>query len=90
MEELINHGAKRDDIKAIIIGGSRIFDLDDNIMGFDNIGSIKKELKKLGIEIIKEDIGGSKGRIVIFDSKDFTLYFKSTGQNEFNKFTISK
>ncbi|MFW9939958.1 MAG: chemotaxis protein CheD [Candidatus Thorarchaeota archaeon] len=90
MQELINHGAVRDKIKAIILGGSRIFNLDNNIMGFDNIGSIKKELDKLGIEIIKEDIGGSKGRIIIFDSKDFTLYFKSTDQNKFNKFTNIK
>lgn len=90
MQELINHGAERDKIKAIIVGGSRIFDLDDNIMGLDNIGSIKEELNKLKIEIIKEDTGGSKGRIVIFDSKDFSLYFKSTGQNDFNKFTNSK
>lgn len=90
MQELINHGAERDNIKAIIVGGSRIFDLNDNIMGFDNIGSIKEELNKLKIEIIKEDTGGSKGRIVIFDSKDFSLYFKSTSQNDFNKFTNSK
>lgn len=90
MQELINNGAERDNIKAIIVGGSRIFDLNDNIMGFDNIGSIKEELNKLKIEIIKEDTGGSKGRIVIFDSKDFSLYFKSTGQNDFNKFTNSK
>ena len=73
MQELINHGAERDNIKAIIVGGSRIFNLDDNIMGFDNLGSIKKELNKLKIEIIKEDTGGSKVRIVIFDSKDFSL-----------------
>lgn len=90
MQQLINHGAERENIKAIIVGGSRIFDLDDNIMGYDNIGSIKEELNKLKIEIIKEDTGGSKGRIVIFDSKDFSLYFKSTGQNNFNKFTNLK
>ena len=90
MQELINHGAERDNIKAIIVGGSRIFNFNYNIMGLDNIESIKEELNKLKIEIIKEDTGGTKGRIVIFDSKDFSLYFKSTGQNDFNKFTNSK
>lgn len=87
MQELINYGAERRHIKAIIIGGSRIFDLDDNLMGFDNIGSIKEELNKLNIDIIKEDTGGSKGRIVIFDSQDFSLSVRSTGENDFNIFT---
>ena len=90
MQELINHGARREHIKAIIVGGSRIFNLDDNIMGFDNIGTIKEELKKLKIEIIKEDTGGPKGRIVVFDSKDFTLYIKSSGENDYQKFTYLK
>ena len=56
-------------------------------MGFDNIGTTKEELRKLKIEIIKQDTGGSKGRIVIFDSKDFTLYIKTTGENDYKKFT---
>jgi chemotaxis protein CheD len=90
VQELINQGATREHIKAIIVGGSRIFNLDNNVMGFDNIGTIKEELKNLKIEIIKEDTGGSKGRIVIFDSKDFTLYIKSSGENDYQKFTYLK
>ena len=87
VKELINHGAEREHIKAIVVGGSRIFNLDNNNMGFDNIGTTKEELRKLKIEIIKQDTGGSKGRIVIFDSKDFTLYIKTTGKNDYKKFT---
>lgn len=87
MKELINHGAERDHIKAIVIGGSRIFDLDNNMMGSDNIGTTKEELKNLNIEIVNEDTGGSKGRIVLFDSEDFTLCIKSSGENEYKKFT---
>ncbi|MFX0030241.1 MAG: chemotaxis protein CheD [Candidatus Hermodarchaeota archaeon] len=86
MQDLINHGAKKEHLKAIIVGGSKIFDLDNNLVGLDNIGYIKEELKRLKIEIIKEDTGGSKGRIVIFDSRDFTLYLKSTGVSDFSKF----
>ena len=87
MRDMLNHGAQREHIKAIIVGGSKIFDLDNNLVGLDNIGYIKAELKRLKIKIIKEDTGGSKGRIVIFDSRDFTLYLKSTGVNDFSKFT---
>ncbi|MFW9876608.1 MAG: chemotaxis protein CheD [Candidatus Thorarchaeota archaeon] len=90
MRDLICLGAERKHIKAIIIGGSKIFDLDDNLMGFDNVSSIKEELNKINIEIIKDDTGGSKGRIVIFDSKDFSLYVKSTGESNFNVFINQK
>ncbi|MFX1376245.1 MAG: hypothetical protein ACFFA0_10555 [Promethearchaeota archaeon] len=90
MQELINHGAEREHIKAIIAGGSKIFDLKNNVMGFDNIRSITEELNKLNIEIIKEDVGGDKGRIIIFDSKDFTFYSKFTRENDFKKFNYQK
>lgn len=89
MQELIDSGAEYEQIKAIIVGGSKIFDLDNNLVGIDNIEYIKEELKKLKIEIIKEETGGSKGRIVIFDSKDCTLYLKSTGLEDFSKFIYS-
>ncbi len=85
MEELLNHGAVRENIRAIVVGGSKIFDFDNNIMGFDNVSSVKEELDSLKIQIIKEDTGGSKGRNVIFDTKDFSLYVKSTGETDFKK-----
>ena len=85
MEELINHGAVRENIKAIIVGGSKIFIIDNNLMGDDNIKSVKEELNALKIQIIKEDTGGSKGRNVIFDPKSFSLYVRSTGGSVFER-----
>ncbi len=86
MEELLNHGAVRENIRAFIIGGSKIFDLENNDVGFNNIASVKEELDILKIQIIKEETGGSKGRNVIFDTNDFSLYVKSTGETDFKKF----
>jgi len=85
MEELLNHGAVRENIRALVVGGSKIFDFDSNIMGFDNTSFVKGELDSLKIQIIKEDTGGSKGRNVIFDTKDFSLYIKSTGERDFKR-----
>lgn len=85
IQELINHGAMRKNIKAIIVGGSKIFDLDENIMGIDNTKAIKIELEKLEIKIIGENTGGSEGRAVIFDTKDFSVYVKSTRESNFKK-----
>lgn len=85
VQELINHGAVRENIKAVIVGGSKIFDLDENIMGIDNTKAIKKELEKLKIKVIGEETGGSEGRAIIFDTKDFSVYVKSTGERDFKK-----
>ena len=85
IQELINHGAMRKNIKAIIVGGSKIFDLDENFMGINNTEAIKKELEKLEIKIIGENTGGSEGRAVIFDTKDFSVYVKSTRESNFKK-----
>lgn len=85
LEELISHGAVKENIQAIIVGGSRIFDLDENIMGFDNTKAIKEELKKLNIKIVEEETGGTKGRSVRFYTKDFSVCVKSTGSIPFKK-----
>ncbi len=85
LEELLNHGAVRENIKAIIVGGSKIFDIENNLIGDDNTKSVKEELDALKIQIILEDTGGSKGRNVIFDPKSFSLYVRSTGGFDFKK-----
>ena len=84
-QDLISQGAAKENIRAIIVGGSTIFDSGHNIIGLDNTIVIKEELEKLKIKIIKEDTGGSKGRIVIFDTKDFSVYVKSTGKRDYLK-----
>lgn len=85
MQELIKNGAVKENIKAIIVGGSKIFDLDENFMGIDNTKAIKRELAKLSIRIIGEDTGGAEGRGVIFDTKDFTVYVKLTKEQNYRK-----
>jgi len=85
MEELLDHGAVRENIRALIVGGSKIFDLDNNIIGFGNTNAVKEELDSLKIKITKEDTGGSMGRNVIFNTQDFSLYVKSTGERDFKR-----
>ncbi|MFW9822139.1 MAG: chemotaxis protein CheD [Candidatus Thorarchaeota archaeon] len=84
-ETLLNQGAMRDNIKALIVGGSRIFNLENNDMGSNNIHAVKKALNKLQIQIVSEDIGGPIGRNVIFDTHYFSLYVKTTQETDFNR-----
>ena len=85
VRELIDHGADKKNIKAIIVGGSKIFDLDENIVGLDNATVTREELNKLQIQIVKEDLGGVKGRSVVFDSRDFSVKLKKIGDDSFIK-----
>jgi chemotaxis protein CheD len=89
VKELLNRGAVKENIMAIIVGGSRIFDLDENFMGIDNTKAIKQELEKLNIFIIGEDTGGSEGRGIIFDTKDFAVYVKFTKEKEYKKIVFN-
>ncbi len=89
LQELLNRGAIKKNIKAVIVGGSKIFELDENGIGINNIKAIKNELKKLEIKIIGENTGGSEGRVVIFDTKDFSVYVRLTRESNLQKIKYS-
>ncbi len=83
LNELLDRGAKKEFIKAIIVGGSKIFDLENNVIGEENIKIIMNELDKYGIKIIKKSIGGMQGRIIKFNTRDLSVLVKLTGDNNF-------
>ncbi len=63
-------GARKEDIEAKLIGGANMFTTSDpseyNSVGNQNIASAKETLKKQGIPIVGECVGGSQGRSVEF------------------------
>lgn len=85
LRELLERGAQKEFIKAIIVGGSKIFDLDNNTIGEENIKIIMDELDKYGIKIIKKSIGGMQGRIIKFNTRNFTVLVKLTGDKNFQE-----
>ena len=63
-------GASRARITAKIAGGAKMFELSGgNIgnIGQRNIESVHLNLKKEGIQLLKEDVGGSVARTLLFD-----------------------
>ncbi|MBN1847358.1 MAG: chemotaxis protein CheD [Deltaproteobacteria bacterium] len=65
---LINDGSKVKNMEAQIFGGaynSKISRLD---VGQDNIKIARKVLRKKGVRIVSEDVGGEKGRKIVFDT----------------------
>ena len=85
MENMILNGAEKSNIKAVIVGGSKIFQNQINNVGTENIKAVKRELERLKIRISNEDVGGKRGRIIIYDTEENTVYSKTTGEENFRK-----
>ncbi len=63
---LLENGTKVDDLEAQVIGGS---DLPGRTLGKENIEVAMKILNKKGVHISSTDVGGDKGRKVIYNSE---------------------
>lgn len=61
-------GAKRENLEAKIIGGANMFSAFVSDIGENNISYARKKLKKAGIPIVGECVGGSQGRSVEFSA----------------------
>lgn len=59
-------GAKREDLEAKLIGGANMFAAFKSDIGKQNVLSAKEKLKKEGIKLVGEAVGGSIGRSVEF------------------------
>ena len=63
-------GARRTRITAKIAGGAKMFETGGSALGNigqRNIESVHLNLKKEGIRLLKEDVGGSVARTLLFD-----------------------
>lgn len=83
VDKMIKQGALKSNLKAKIAGGASMFNFSDKSMVMDignrNSESVKKTLAKLCIPLIGEDVGGNKGRTVIFDTSNGTVQIKTVG-----------
>ena len=85
LKEMLNEGARIQDIIAKIIGGARMFEFDgDNQprIGEQNILGVLYILKKEGIPVIGKDIGGHHGRSVEFRLDSGKVVVKAIGMED--------
>ena len=85
MELIINGmlklGAQRKYLKAKVCGGSNLNVPKDGRDTFHCVGTvncrfIQEFLQNDGIRIVSSDLGGDTGRVVHFDTHDFSLYIR--------------
>ena len=78
-------GANKTNLKAVIVGGAKIFKNHYNNIGEENVKMVKLELDKLEIKLVKEVVGGTSGRNIRFDTKDDSVFVKKSGELDFKK-----
>ncbi|AAK80180.1 chemotaxis protein CheD [Clostridium acetobutylicum] len=76
-------GANIRNMKAKIAGGASMFNFSDKNMNMDignrNGISVKKVLKELNVPLLSQDIGGNKGRTMIFNTLDGSVDIRTVG-----------
>jgi len=78
---MLKLGARREHLKAKVCGGSSLLTPGDGEDGLHCVGKancafIQEFLSNDGISIVSSDLGGAQGRIVHFDTHDYSLYVK--------------
>jgi len=61
-------GSKRRDLEAQIFGGAHRPKYFTRNIGLENVKLARRALNHFGIRIVSEDIGGEKGRVVVFNT----------------------
>lgn len=70
LKQMESQGALRTRITAKIAGGAKMFETNGGSLGNigqRNIESVHMNLRKEGIRLLKEDVGGSVARTLLFD-----------------------
>lgn len=77
-------GAHRTRITAKIAGGAKMFETGGSLgnIGQRNVESVHLNLKKEGIRLLKEDVGGSVARTLLFDVDSGLGCVRSYGRPE--------
>lgn len=78
-------GANRARLVAKIAGGAKMFEVSGGALGNigqRNIESIRIQLKKHGIRLLNEDVGGSVARTMLMDVATGTVSIRSYGRPE--------
>ena len=85
LKEMEAKGASRSRITAKIAGGAMMFKEGTGSLGNigqRNIESVKLNLKKEGIRLLKEDVGGSVARTLLFDVNSGLACIRCYGRQE--------
>jgi len=85
LKQMEAKGASRSRITAKIAGGAKMFEISGGSLGNigqRNIESVRLNLKKEGVRLLQEDVGGSVARTLLFDVSTGQGCVRSYGRPE--------
>lgn len=84
IKQLEAKGASRTRLTAKIAGGAKMFDTGGSFgnIGQRNIESVHLILKREGIQLLKEDVGGSVARTLLFDVSTGAVCVRCYGKSD--------
>ena len=86
LRQMVLRGANKSRITAKIAGGAKMFDVSGSSslgnIGQRNIESVRIVLKKEGVRLLREDVGGSVARTLLFDVSNGIGCVRSYGKPE--------
>lgn len=86
LAQLVQAGAIRSNIKAKIAGGAKMFEIVGGgalgSIGQRNIESVRTILRRENIPLLKEDVGGTIARTMVFNTETGQASIRSYGRSE--------
>jgi chemotaxis protein CheD len=83
IDEMRKNGAHLNRLQAKLVGGAQMFSGLDNKMilniGQRNVEKARALLKEAGIPILAEEVGGNRGRTMIFDTSNGKVSIRMLG-----------
>ena len=67
---ILERGSKKNDLEAQIFGGAHNREISPEDVGRENLTIARRLLAREGIRIVSEDVGGEKGRKIVFNTRD--------------------
>jgi chemotaxis protein CheD len=83
LERLAAHGVKRRELQAKVFGGSDMFEgnLKRRGVGSQNAEMALKVLERESIRVVRQDLGGERGRKIIFHTDTGEVLLKRLGKS---------
>ncbi|MCI8321958.1 MAG: chemotaxis protein CheD [Dorea sp.] len=85
VKQMTMKGARTVRMTAKLAGGAKMFEVNGGSLGNigqRNIESVHMQLKKHGIKLLKEDVGGSTARTLLFDVSTGMAHIRCYGKPE--------
>ncbi len=67
---MLGEGSKNRHLEAQIFGGAFNPDVSSQDVGRENVRVARQVLAKYGIRVVSEDVGGARGRKIVFDTSE--------------------